>query len=117
MKRVFFAAMAIGALGATITGCHSGSGSAASGDSTYTLTGTVKGADADSGWAILHYSKAGGAQTDSARISAGRFTFTGSVSNPQFASLELTGAPAGSYPLAFFLESGTTTVTAVPDSL
>jgi peroxiredoxin len=115
MKKVFFAIIAMGSIGAMMTGCHSGSGSAASGDSAYTLTGTVKGTD--TGWAILRYSKGEGFKMDSAKISEGRFTFTGSIGSPQFASLELTSAPAGSYPLNFFLESGTATVTVVPDSL
>jgi peroxiredoxin len=114
MKRIFFAIMIMGAY-AAITGCHSGSGSGASTDSTYTVTGTVKGAD--SGWAILRYSAAGGPRTDSARIAGGRFAFSGNISTPQFAMLALTSATPGSYPLSFFLESGTTIITAVPDSL
>ena len=112
MKQVLFAALALCGLGAINTGCHSGGGSTAS-DTTYTVTGTLRGVD--SGWAYLFYMKDGKSFKDSAKVQSGRFTFTGATAYPTFASVSL--ADAHGYPASFFLENTTITLSASPDSL
>ena len=92
--------------------CHTGSGS----DGSFTVTGTLKGAD--SGWAYLRHPQTGSDKmtTDSAQIVSGRFTFTGKATEPLYCYLSIKGAPP-SYPAVFFVEPGTTTVTGAQDSL
>ena len=68
--------------------CHSGSGTRATSDSSYTVTGTIKGAD--SGWALLRRPQAGSAETtvDTAKIVSGQvYLYRLYDRNPYFARL------------------------------
>jgi len=121
MKKNYFAPLGliigvVGILSMMMTACHNGSGSASSSDSAYTLTGTIKGLD--TGWAVLRYPKEGSTlyQADSARIIVGRFTFSGKTATPLLSYLTIKGSHAGEM-TSLFLENGTTTITAVADSL
>src|ERR1700744_2315949 len=81
----------------------------------YTVTGTVKGAD--SGRAYLYHPVAGSlsSKADTVNIVSGRFTFTGTTTEPMYCILVIKGAANG--PAQFFVEPGTTTVTGSLDSL
>jgi peroxiredoxin len=114
MQKTFLAILIAGTVLAS--SCHSGSGTGSAIDSSYTVTGTIKGAD--SGWALLRRPQAGSNQmtVDTAKIVSGRFTFTGSTMEPIFCMLTIKDAPP-SYPAAFYVEPGTTSLTGVLDSL
>ena len=107
MKRSFQAILLAGALFAAA--CHLTEPNA------YTVTGTIKGAD--SGMALLYHPVAGSttSKADTVKIVSGRFTFTGTTTEPIFCTLVIKGATNG--PAQFFAEPGTVTLTGSLDSL
>lgn len=96
--------------------CHAHSVSTETDDTSFTVTGVVRGAD--TGWAILRYTvKSGDLHfSDTARIVGGRFTFLGHTSEPLHAMLSIRDATE-SYPAEFFIDPGTTSITGSLDSL
>jgi peroxiredoxin len=90
-----------------LASCHHGSEGPDAGS--FTLTGTLKGAD--SGLAVLRmYTDSGNDYVfDTAKITQGRFTFSGKAAYPKWASLSVNDQ-SGNFPISFFLDPGTTTV-------
>jgi peroxiredoxin len=72
-------------------------------DSTYTLTGTIKGAS--TGWVYLLHAET--KKLDSARVSNNKFVFSGTAAAPEFCMLGFS-RPTGKkeFPVEFFLQSG-----------
>jgi thiol-disulfide isomerase/thioredoxin len=83
-------------------------------DNTYTIQGTLRGAD--SGWAYLYYYKQGQKDpiTDSAKIAKGSFTFKDTALEPMRCHLSVSGANER---LTFFVEPGTVTISGSVDTL
>jgi peroxiredoxin len=92
-----------------IASCHPGAGSDAPDANTFALTGTLKGAD--SGWVVLRmYTDSGNDYVyDTAKITGGRFTFSGKAKYPKWASLSVNDQ-SGNFPINFFVDPATTTV-------
>jgi hypothetical protein len=107
MQKTILAILVAGT--ALASSCHSGSSTGSSSDSSYTVTGTIKGAN--SGWALLRRPQTGSDQmtVDTAKIVSGRFTFTGSTTEPIFCMLTIKNAPP-SYPASFYVEAVTTSM-------
>ncbi|MBS1665209.1 MAG: AhpC/TSA family protein [Bacteroidetes bacterium] len=111
--RTHFLLLVSAAFAAGFASCHS-SPEGGKTDSGYTVNGTIKGID--SGWALLHYMKDSVAQVDSAKVSGGKFVFSGKTAYPNFASLTLDGGTHVS-PANLFLEDTSISIQAVADSL
>ncbi len=72
-------------------------------DSSYTLTGTIKGVPA--GWVYLLHAET--QKLDSARVSNNKFVFSGTAGTPEFCMLGFAGsAGKKEFPVEFFLQSG-----------
>src|ERR1700722_9774824 len=72
-------------------------------DSSYTLHGNIAGLD--TGWVFLH--QTGDGPTDSAIVSHGRFSFTGTVSEPEFCYLMFKKLNHENiYSMGFFIQAG-----------
>jgi thiol-disulfide isomerase/thioredoxin len=83
-------------------------------DSSYTLHGNIAGLD--TGWVFLHHH--GDGPTDSAIVSHGRFSFTGSVSEPEFCHLIFKMLNHVSiYSMGFFIQPGYLELRGKKDSL
>src|ERR1700754_369405 len=71
-------------------------------DTSYTLTGTIKGVPG--GWVYLLHAET--QKLDSARVSNNKFVFSGTAGTPEFCMLGFRG-PTGKreFPVEFFLQS------------
>jgi peroxiredoxin len=83
-------------------------------DSSYILHGNIAGLD--TGWVFLHHT--GDGPTDSAIVSRGRFSFTGTVSEPEFCYLLFKKLNHDNiYSMGFFIQAGSLELTGKKDSL
>jgi peroxiredoxin len=83
-------------------------------DSSYTLHGNIAGLD--TAWVFLHHP--GDGPTDSAIISHGRFSFTGTVGEPEFCHLLFKKLNHDIiYSMDFFIQAGSLELTGKKDSL
>jgi thiol-disulfide isomerase/thioredoxin len=72
-------------------------------DSTYTLTGTIKGVP--SGWVYLLHAET--QKLDSSRVGNNKFVFSGTAGTPEFCMLGFPGSMGKKeFPVEFFLQSG-----------
>jgi len=79
----------------------------------YTLTGTIKGLE--TGWVYLQHIQTG--TIDSVKTSAGKFTFSGTVGDPEYCRLGITGRSGREFRVGFFLEKGTLKLEANKESM
>src|SRR5215471_8216226 len=73
-------------------------------DSTYTLTGRIKGVE--SGWVYLLHRQTEEQKVDSARVNNGEFVFTGKAPLPEFCNMGLLHQKSKDFLFGFFLENG-----------
>jgi len=102
------------ALTLTLTGATAGRNQRPHTDSTYTLTGTIDGLK--NGWVYLRHGQT--EKIDSVKASSGKFTFSGTIGDPEFCRLAIIG-PSGTkeFRTEFFLEKGTLLVKANKESM
>ena len=93
----------------------SASGENATGDTTFLLTGNVKGLD--SGWAYLYHPERNQQIPDSAKVVNGSFEFKGNAAQPEFVLLGYDQNGQKRFPLGFFLEGGNIALKGTVDSL
>lgn len=96
---------------------NSDKSNAATGSNSYTVKGTLQGVD--TGFVYLYKVEQGDEDVaiDSIKVQNGNFEFKGEVSDPQFTLLGFKQDGQKFFPLAFFLEAGTTTINGSRDSL
>ncbi len=79
----------------------------------YMLNGKITGVD--KGWAFVRHRQTG--QVDSCRILNGNFTFSGTVTTPEFCSFGLSVDGVKDYYFSFFLENGDFTMSVNKEAL
>src|SRR6185312_15591595 len=116
MRKLLAGLLAIAFLSACGNKGKSDATAAAPGDSSYTVSGEIKGME--TGWVFLYNVQKEAEKPDSAKIEKGHFEFKGFAAEPQLAFLGvmMADAPRQS-PLALFLEPGKITVEASKDSI
>ncbi|WP_431211864.1 DUF4369 domain-containing protein [Puia sp. P3] len=83
-------------------------------DSTYTLTGTIDGLK--NGWVYLRHGQT--EKIDSVKAASGKFSFSGTIGDPEFCRLAIIGASGTrEYRTEFFLEKGNLQVKANKGSM
>jgi hypothetical protein len=89
--------------------------SATTADSTYTLTGKIKGFD--TGWIFLAHRETPDRKTDSVRIINGQFVFTGKAVAPEFCNIGALREGKKDFYFGFFLQNGILAFNGDKDSL
>jgi peroxiredoxin len=84
-------------------------------DSTYTLTGNIKGFD--TGWAYLYHRQATTLKPDSTRINGGQFVFSGRADVPEFCNFGARRDGKKDFYFGFFLQNGVLALYGNKDSL
>lgn len=90
-------------------------GENATDDTTFLLTGNVKGLD--SGWVYLYHPEKDQQIPDSAKVVNGSFEFKGNAAQPEFVLLGYDQNGQKRFPLGFFLEGGKIALKGAVDSL